>query len=555
MTKSYKISSYVTICIVMFSAMLLTGRSDAGGGSGGFAATTPPPAPCNIRLNPSLVGTEGTSGPCEGLLIVDNELIKKPSSLANEGDGTFTFNPNEYNLDIDRTYSYTQIYTGNVTRINGLFRASPFNQDIGDWDVSSVTDMTGVFSNNQVFNQDLSKWDVSSVTTMNSMFAFADAFDQDIGDWDVSSVTDMGGMFYRNYKFNHDLSDWTVCQVSEYESFASPQPIGPHPSYLPRFGEDCTSSDGSNGSVSPLSGLSAEPSVNATSIDQSLDASALASILNQHADFASDAAPDLGEDRDVRDSPLDWYTIGFRQSHSSEVLAGKGTFVYGMIGNQIRQTDTQTFGYALGIEQGDWTYSEESDIVKTGFSVAAYGGRMIGTNTLKGSAMLTTFVNTHINEDGNEAASASNRLMLSATLNGNHKMARGASLSPYAQIMYAAETIGSYSYGGSEDTHGGTSAGVGTISLGLQYTTAPMEGLGIYYIRGGVETGFGTDTIILPNSDEAYTPHSSPTGKINLGWTSNAKGNTQATVDLTIGQIGNKDREEVKLNGSVNRKF
>ena len=121
--------------------------------------------------------------------------------------------------------------------------------------------------------------------------------------------------------------------------------------------------------------------------------------------------------------------------------------------------------------------------------------------------------------------------------------------------MYAAETIGSYSYGGSEDTHGGTSAGVGTISLGLQYTTAPMEGLGIYYIRGGVETGFGTDTIILPNSDEAYTPHSSPTGKINLGWTSNAKGNTQATVDLTIGQIGNKDREEVKLNGSVNRKF
>ena len=70
-----------------------------------------------------------------------------------------------------------------------------FNQDIGEWNVSSVIFMSNMFGNADSFNQDIGDWDVSKVTDMGYMFSRAESFDQDIGAWDVSSIISMRNMF------------------------------------------------------------------------------------------------------------------------------------------------------------------------------------------------------------------------------------------------------------------------------------------------------------------------------------------------------------------------
>ena len=109
-----------------------------------------------------------------------------------------------------------------VTGMSSMFSdASDFNQPLNDWDVSSVTGMSGMFSGASDFNQPLNDWDVSSVTTMSSMFSGASDFNQPLNDWDVSSVTTMSSMFSGASDFNQPLNDWDVSSVTTMSSMFS----------------------------------------------------------------------------------------------------------------------------------------------------------------------------------------------------------------------------------------------------------------------------------------------------------------------------------------------
>lgn len=138
----------------------------------------------------------------------------------------------------DEGADLTSVCTSLVTDMSEMFREIDFNQSIGNWDVSNVTDMSYMFAGSlsdfdewtHPFNQAIGDWDVSNVTDMSFMFASTSSFNQPIGNWDVSNVTDMSGMFegntleednagdpifiYTKNPFNQQIGDWNVGSVT-----------------------------------------------------------------------------------------------------------------------------------------------------------------------------------------------------------------------------------------------------------------------------------------------------------------------------------------------------
>lgn len=105
--------------------------------------------------------------------------------------------------------------TSKIKDMSELFKHSDFNDNISDWDVSSVERMQYMFYYADDFMQDIGSWDVSSVKDMAGMFAFAESFDQDINSWDVSKVFDMYSMFFGAVEFNQDIGAWDVSSVTD----------------------------------------------------------------------------------------------------------------------------------------------------------------------------------------------------------------------------------------------------------------------------------------------------------------------------------------------------
>ena len=109
--------------------------------------------------------------------------------------------------------------TSAATNMSGMFfGAVSFNQDIGNWVTNLVEDMSFMFAGATAFNQDIGNWDTISATNFESMFRGAKAFNHDIGNWDTSNVINMSGMFGGTASFNQNVGNWDTSSVTNFES-------------------------------------------------------------------------------------------------------------------------------------------------------------------------------------------------------------------------------------------------------------------------------------------------------------------------------------------------
>ena len=109
-----------------------------------------------------------------------------------------------------------------VTNMSGVFFFTNFNGNVTTWDVGSVTDFSLAFAQTSI-NQDITGWNIGERVTGNiimaQMFAFAKSFDQDISVWDMSKVSDALQMLRSTDSFDYDLGGWDISSIAYMTDF------------------------------------------------------------------------------------------------------------------------------------------------------------------------------------------------------------------------------------------------------------------------------------------------------------------------------------------------
>lgn len=113
-----------------------------------------------------------------------------------------------------------------VTDMSGLFDEAPnFNEDISNWAVSQVTDVTNMFNGATNFNcgtGSIGDWFSSgniheNLTSFEGLFKNASNFDNDISNWDTSKIDNMKNMFNGAVSFNQDITRWRILKDTDLE--------------------------------------------------------------------------------------------------------------------------------------------------------------------------------------------------------------------------------------------------------------------------------------------------------------------------------------------------
>jgi hypothetical protein len=100
--------------------------------------------------------------------------------------------------------------------LSGLFSGCGIlNQNINNWDVSKIDNISYIFSRASSFNQPLDNWNVGNVIIASGAFQFASSFNQPINNWNVSNVLNMNAIFNTASSFNQPLNNWNVSKMGK----------------------------------------------------------------------------------------------------------------------------------------------------------------------------------------------------------------------------------------------------------------------------------------------------------------------------------------------------